>query len=115
MNKLIHHLTATRTLFTSILVIAFFLIPPRAEAKPPDFNGGIHNEYFYEEVFFLTGEPIEFTGKVTMTERESKDKVTTTYRFTLTNPHGYKLTRNISYETVLHERIDKGQTTSETK
>ena len=84
------------------------------EAKPPDFNGGILNEYTYEEVFFLTGAPIKFTGKATISERENKNLLTTTYRFTLTSPEGYKLTRSIVYVSDLDKREDKGQTTSQT-
>ena len=115
MKQLSHHMTVKRTIVTTLLFIAFFLIVPKAEAKPLDFNGGVHNEYAYEEVFFLTGNPIKFTGKVTVTERESKNKITTTYQYTLTNPLDYKLTRRVSYETNLNEHTDKGQTTSETK
>ena len=96
----------------SLFVLAFFLAAPIVEAKPPDFNGGVHNEYDYEEVFFLTGSPIEFTGKINISERESKGKVTTSYQYTLSNPAGYKLTRRVTYRADINERTDKGQTTS---
>lgn len=107
MNKRIHYLV-----LLSMLAIAFFFIAPNAEAKPPDFNGGVHNEYDYEEVFFLEGAPITFNGKIKVSERESRGKVTTTYQFNLTNEDGAKLTRKVSYVAELNEHSDKGQTTS---
>ncbi|MCG7344253.1 S-layer homology domain-containing protein [Sporosarcina sp. ACRSL] len=98
--------------FACVLCISLFLVAPHAEAKPPDYNGGVANEYIYEEVFFLTGHPIEFSGKATITEKENKGKVTSTYRFTLTGKNGEKLTRSVVYVADLEKREDKGQTTS---
>lgn len=95
-------------------VIAFNLITTKADARPPDYSGGVLNEYTYEEVFFLESYPITFSGKPTVTERQSKDKITTTYRFNLTSKYGDQLTRSIVYETILDNRVDKGQTTSKT-
>ncbi|RFU69341.1 S-layer homology domain-containing protein [Peribacillus saganii] len=86
-----------------------------AGATPPDLNGGVNNEYTYEEQVFLRGKPERFSGKVTKTESEQKDKKTTTYRFTLTGPgEKDKLTRSVSYVTDVKERLDKGQTTTQT-
>ena len=34
----------------------------------------------YEEVFFLTGYPIKFSGKATVTEKENKGLLTSTYK-----------------------------------
>jgi len=103
-----------QAIFISALIIAFLLIAPRAEAKPPDFNGGVLNEYMYEEVFFLTGYPIKFTGKATVSEKESKGLLTSTYKMTLTSPAGDKLTRSAVYVSDLDKREDKGQTTAQT-
>lgn len=94
------------------LLISFMLAAPRVEAKPPDYNGGVANEYTYEEVFFLTGQPIRFSGKATTTEKENKGTVTSTYKFTLTGANGEKLTRSVVYVADLEKREDKGQTTS---
>lgn len=101
------------SIFLCTLLISVIIIAPKAEAKPPDFNGGVLNEYTYEEVFFLTGYPIKFSGKATVSEKEGKGKQTNTYRFTLTSPEGHKLTRSVVYEADLDERLDKGQTTSQ--
>lgn len=89
---------------TILLAVAFFLamlIPPAtSSAQSIDLTGGIKNEYEYEEYFFLTGTPIKFTGtskNVTVTSKESKGKLTETYKFTLSGPNGEKLTRNFTY------------------
>lgn len=114
MRKLQYLSVFNRVIFSGVLIMAFFLITPKAEAKPPDFNGGVHNEYAYEEAFFLTGSPIIFSGKVKISEKESNGKVTTSYQYTLTSPQNDKLTRTIMYETIINKRTDKGQSTSDT-
>ncbi|MDI2587483.1 S-layer homology domain-containing protein [Psychrobacillus sp. NEAU-3TGS] len=96
------------------VVLGFTLVIPPASAKVPDFNGGVLDEYEYEEVFFLTGYPIKFTGKATVTEKENKNLLTTTYKFTLTSDYGDKLTRNVVYVSDLKNHETKGQTTSNT-
>ncbi|MBB4823507.1 hypothetical protein HNO89_000727 [Sporosarcina luteola] len=99
-------------ILVAAMLISVLLVSPRAEAKPPDFNGGVLNEYTYEEVFFLSGQPITFKGKATVSEKESKNQLTSTYRFTLDGPNGAKLTRSVVYVADLDKREDKGQTTS---
>lgn len=101
-----------RFVLAAAMLLSVFLVSPRAEAKPPDFNGGVLNEYTYEEVFFLTGQPVTFKGKATVSEKESKNQLTSTYRFTLDGPGGAKLTRSVVYVADLDKREDKGQTTS---
>lgn len=105
-----------KKLFVLILtiVLGFTLLIPTASAKVPDFSGGVLNEYEYEEVFFLTGYPIKFTGKATITEKENKNQLTTTYKFTLASDTGDKLTRNVVYVSDLKNYETKGQTTSNT-
>lgn len=104
--------------FISVYLIAFVLgftlLIPTTSAKVPDFNGGIMDEYEYEEVFFLSGEPTQFSGKATVTERETKDQLTSTYKYTLTNKDGDKLTRNVVYISNLKKHETKGQTISNT-
>ncbi|WHT48013.1 hypothetical protein QNH10_18500 [Sporosarcina thermotolerans] len=100
--------------FLCIAFISFIILTDRVEARPLDYNGGVMNEYTYEEVFFLESYPITFSGKPVVTERIAKDKITTTYRFNLTSKSGDKLVRNVVYETALDNRTDKGQTTSQT-
>lgn len=101
-----------RILFICLLLTVIFIKVPSVEAKAPDFNGGVLNEYTYEEVFFLQGTPITFTGKPVVTEKQTKDKMTSTYKFTLRSSRGDTLTRSVSYESDITNFADKGQTTS---
>lgn len=89
-------------------------VEPTASAKVPEYNGGVMDEYEYEEVFFLTGYPIKFTGKATITEKENKDILTSTYKFTLSSRAGDKLTRSVVYVSDLTKHVVKSQTTSNT-
>ncbi len=110
MKKLLNYLSLAICLSLLSLVVSV----ESTLAKAPEFQGGVSNEYTYEEIFFLTGTPIKFTGKPVITERESKNQVTTTYKFNLTSPSGGKLTRNVVYVSTLEAHADKGQTTSNT-
>lgn len=95
-------------------MLVMLSFPDRSLAIVPDYFGGIQNEVEYEEYVFLSGSPVKFTGKVSFSERESRGKVTTKYNFNLTHPTGSKLTRNVTYETTLDERGEKGQTIAKT-
>lgn len=101
-------------MLTAMIVLSLLLMTPNAEAKPADYNGGVNNEYDYEEVFFLTGYPVKFSGKVTATEREGKGILTSTYKVTLKSAAGDTLVRNAVYVADLNVREDKGQTTAQT-
>ena len=59
----------TKRIFIHLLAVLLVLtaITPIANAKVPEYNGGVMDEYEYEEVFFLAGYPIKFTGKATVT------------------------------------------------
>ena len=95
------------------LLLVLTAMIPLASAKVPEYNGGIMDEYEYEEVFFLTGYPIKFTGKATVTEKENKDILTSTYKFNLVSNTGDKLTRSVVYVSDLTKHVVKGQTTSD--
>lgn len=86
---------------------------PQASASPVDVNGGVMNEYEYEEIFFLTGFPIRFSGKATVTEKQNKDTLTKTNRFTLTSPSGDRLTRSVNYVADVTDHTGKGQSTAQ--
>jgi len=105
----------TITVFSLVFLFAGALtaFAPEASASPIDVNGGVMNEYEYEEVFFLTGFPIRFSGKAVVTENDNKNTMTRTYRFTLTSPSGDKLTRNINYAANVTEHQEKGQKTAQ--
>lgn len=96
------------------IVLGFTLVIPTASAKVIDFNGGVMDEYEYEEVFFLAGYPRKFSGKATVTEKQNKNQLTSTYKYTLTSVEGDKLTRNVVYVSDLKNHETKGQTTSNT-
>ena len=88
-------------------------------AAPPDFLGGVYNEYEYEEYIFISGEPIQFVGTVTVTEPErgTSASITNTYRFTLKPSDSSipgKIDRTMSYVTSFTDRPDKGQTLGKT-
>lgn len=111
MNNLIHQIKKFSIYITAILLV-LTLLTPSASAKVPGYDGGVLDEYDYEEVFFLSGEPIIFTGKATVTEKESKNQLTSTYKYTLASVYGDKLTRNIVYISALKNYDTKGQTTA---
>ncbi|QFF98131.1 S-layer homology domain-containing protein [Psychrobacillus glaciei] len=114
MNIPFKHQMKRLSILIAPILLVITLAVPTAFAKVPDFNGGILDEYMYEEVFFLAGYPLKFTGKATLTEKESKNQLTSTYKFTLTSEHGDKLTRNVVYVSDLKNYETKGQTTSNT-
>ncbi len=101
------------------LIVAVFLltIPGAAYAKPPDFNGGVHNEHEYEEVVFLSGTPILFTGKLDISEKEKADLTTINYKYKLAPADKSikgSLDRRINYEIEYDRKNDKGQTVADT-
>ncbi|ARD48962.1 S-layer homology domain-containing protein [Sporosarcina sp. P33] len=97
----------------SIFLTAFSLQAAPAAASPIDVHGGVMNEYEYTEVFFLTGHPVTFSGKAVVTEKENKNTLTRTYRFTLTSNQGDRLTRSVNYAATVNEHEGKSQTTSQ--
>ncbi|MEW6621817.1 MAG: S-layer homology domain-containing protein [Bacillota bacterium] len=87
-------------------------------AAPPEFLGGVNNEYEYEEVIFLTGAPIKFTGTVAVTERDRANGKVITYRFKLAPEDPEikgKVDRTVTYTTNYTKRTDKGQTIGQTE
>ena len=102
--------------FRSLCVLFIFLFATSAvvDAAPPDFFGGVHNEFEYEEYVFVAGYPIKFKGTFDIRTQERNGRITHSYRMNLTSPHG-KLTRNVTYVTNIVQREDKGQTISQTE
>lgn len=98
------------------LLAAFSLTAASASAAPPDFNGGVNNEYRYEEYVFITGSPVKFIGELKITDRTSNNQRTETYRYTLaseSNPDD-ELKRSVTYVTQLNVNEEKGQTAGQT-
>lgn len=108
-----------RGLLTPIAVMFSLLLSTfPAFAAPPEFSGGINDEYVYEEIVFLTGEPLKFTGTYTVTEREKNSTKTVTYKFKLVSADKSvdgKLDRSLTLVTDYSQHNSKGQTIAQTK
>lgn len=107
-----------KRLIAFILVVLFSLgIPLTAAAAPADITGGVNDEYKYEEVIFLSGEPVKFIGDVRISDRDRGDTRSLSYTFRLQpqdqNIEG-KLDRRINYEITYDRHADKGQTIAHT-
>lgn len=105
----------------TISLLGFMLLAaaPSAWSAPPDFGGGVNNEYEYEEVVFVSGTPIKFGGSgkdVNIKTSEKENSRTTTYKLKLTSTDPDfpgKLNRSVTYKTTLAQYSDKGQTTAQ--
>lgn len=104
--------------FLMLFLICSVLINPEyALSAPTEFSGGVNNEYTYEEMVFVTGKPLKFTGTVSISEREKGDSKTVSYRFDLTSPdilEKSQLRRTVTYVTEYDRRNDKGQAIART-
>ncbi|WP_129599247.1 S-layer homology domain-containing protein [Anaerophilus nitritogenes] len=98
----------------SFILICMIIAPMSVWAQPPGFSGGVNNEYEYEEVVFITGEPIRFIGTIDIKGNEKDTQKTITYTFKLKTSNGDKLDRKINLETIYDKRNDKGQTIGQT-
>lgn len=100
----------------ALFLLAIFALP--AKASWLDINGGVYNEYEYEEVVFLSGEPVKFAGKAALSRKEKENQATIKYNMDLKpvdqNIEG-KLSRQITYEINYDRRTDKGQTIADIK
>ncbi|MCG1011367.1 S-layer homology domain-containing protein [Tepidanaerobacter sp. GT38] len=106
-----------KKIIAAILAIVFVASPLVSFAAPAGFEGGVHNEYRYQEVVFITGEPRVFSGELKITENSRSGTDRITYKFTLTDKDALektKLTRTVTFETVYTDKNDKGQTIART-
>ena len=106
---------------TAALVTISLLISSCSFAVPTGFSGGVNNEYLYEEVVFITGEPIKFSGQVKITRSNKGEKGSASYNMTLTPTAEYKAkfpdakyTKSETYDTSYQNHSGIGQTTSQT-
>lgn len=100
-----------RKLLFFVPLVFFGFFSSAASAAPIEVHGGVMDEYEYKEILFLSGQPVEFAGKVAVTGKETKDTVTRTYNFTLKSKAGDSLTRRTTYEALIQDFQNKGQTT----
>lgn len=102
--------------FISLLVcITFLLIPLGVFARSGEcgYEGGISSggapgktEYEYQEMCFITGEPLIFKGTLKIKKSLKQDTISSTYTYSLKNADkAATLTRVLSYTTKL---VDKG-------
>lgn len=106
-----------RRLWCALLIFAVLWPCGAAQAVPPDFSGGVNNEYEYQEMVFLSGEPLLFKGTFTTSEKSSADAKTVSYKFDLKpvdNTIKGQLDRRVTYETAYTRFADQGQTTGQT-
>lgn len=100
------------------MVLCFSIRVLPAKADYLDLNGGVYNEYEYEEVVFLSGEPVKFIGKADVSYKEKDTGATVRYSMDLkpenSNIKG-KLSRQVTYEISYDKRTDKGQTIAAVK
>lgn len=100
-----------------LLLIIAILLPNASFATPLEFVGGVQNEHQYEEIVFITGQPIKFIGSYSVSEKEKDDEESITYKFTL-KPEDLglegKLDRTITYTTALSKHTVVGQTIGQT-
>ena len=108
-----------KKLVLSFMILVLSMAPIGGWATPPEFSGGVNNEYAYEEVVFLSGQPIKFVGTMTISEKEKDNAKTITYRFSKLTPEDKsidaELTKSITFTTEYTNRNDKGQTIGQTK
>ncbi len=99
------------------MIILTLALPTNSFATPIGFSGGVNNEYEYEEIVFISGEPIKFIGEVKVTENDRNNVKTFRYNFDLAPQDKSiegRLRRTVSYETSYANRNDKGQAIGET-
>lgn len=105
-----------RIVFVLVIIAGLLINPLAASAIPPDFAGGVNDEYQYEEVVFLTGIPIKFVGTFSVSEKEKDNEKSISYKFSL-RPEDKsidgKLDRRISYQISYDRHNDKGQTVAQ--
>ena len=84
-------------IFSMLVMLA---LPSLTSAQFIEVNGGIKNEYEYEEYVFLTGRPVLMRGEgkdISVTIKETNTTRTETYNLKLKGSNGETLTRRATY------------------
>lgn len=106
-----------KKLITFFILMTLLMSPLQAFGAPSGFDGGVNNEYEYEEIVFITGKPMKFSGELKISEGGREDTETVTYKYNLTNKNETiktKLTRSVTFVTDYNKRNDKGQAIGQT-
>lgn len=101
-----------------LTILDLFAVSSPAYAVPPDFSGGVADEYNYQEIVFLSGQPLVFIGTIKVTDKVKNDTSTVSYNFSLTPKDSSitgKMTRKVTYLTTYDRQPTIGQTLSSTK
>lgn len=97
-----------------IIILLLLVQSITAHGSPIDYPG-VKDEYRYKEMLFITGEPVEMSGTVRITERQSKGYTTVNSTYNLENTAlGIKLKRTVGLKTFEDVREDIGQTVGTT-
>ncbi|WMM24337.1 S-layer homology domain-containing protein [Tissierella sp. MB52-C2] len=102
---------------TLILLIICLLTPYTSMATPLEFVGGVQNEHQYEEIVFITGQPIKFIGSYSVSGKIKNEEESVTYKFKLQSEDPKvlgKLDRTVTYTTSLSKHTGVGQTIGQT-
>lgn len=114
-----------KRIFTTLLILlTLLLLPGVAYAREGicGYEGGISSgeaadktKYTYQEVCFITGKPIVFSGDLTIKKSVKKDITSVTYSYSLANAeHKATLTRTAVFDTTSEKR-ENGQITESAK
>lgn len=107
-----------KKLIITLLIMSFMVIPTYAEVG--SFEGGLvgdptmdAGEYNYQEVLFITGEPILMTGVIQLPEIPTTlDEYTITYNYELQNiAMNVEVDRTVTYSVVKEKKEGYDQTT----
>jgi len=100
-------------ILVSLLILTFIFEPIQTFAQKGDngYEGGItvgvredRTPMQYQEVCFITGEPLVLKGTLTINKSKKQDTIITTYNYTLRNDDvGAVLTRNFTYNIQLSD------------
>ncbi|WP_372998160.1 S-layer homology domain-containing protein, partial [Lutispora sp.] len=80
-----------------LIIILIILLLISTISYADIFEPGVSNETQYKEIIFLSGVPVEFTGRLEIKQSGRGDQVKYTYDYNLTGPNGATLTRKVVY------------------
>ena len=68
-----------KKLMTFFILITLLISPLQAFGAPSGFDGGVNNEYQYEEIVFITGKSMKFSAEFKISDGERGDTETIKY------------------------------------
>lgn len=110
-------------IFRCLILIAYIItalgVFPEAalaqEQVSSHLEGGIANEREYQEVIFVTGEPVLVKGTARITQSGRNNEIQTRITYNLTDDSGQiKVSRNVTFKSTLEKKLDERQTVTVT-